>query len=362
MWTSLLLLVLPLLAAGEPLPPQPQTDGPPDTLQLVHVLYRHGARSPVEDYPTDPNVGPWPQGLGQLTNEGKQNQLELGRFLRSRYDGFLPALYHMNYTRIESTDVDRCLMSAQANLAGLYPPQGDDVWEASLAWQPIPVHTVPVEDDLKLKTYQDSCDAYVQERDRVFASDEMAAIDTENAGLYSYLSENSGLDIHRLDRAGDLYDTLWIDAHHNLTVPDWALEAPPGYSSPAFPDLMKPLRDIQFALYGVTPLLRRLGGGPLLKDMLNNMQDSVTGDLEPPSRKLFAYSGHDNNVACFLTTLEVGKNLKNLPSSLSSPSSGTNCRFSVYHDKVCITSTRFALGDTCHLFALPDCSSVLQSS
>ncbi|KAF0305623.1 Lysosomal acid phosphatase [Amphibalanus amphitrite] len=301
MQTSVLLLPLvPLLAAAGPLPPPA---GAPDTLRLVHVLYRHGARSPVIDYPTDPNPDPWPIGLGQLTNEGKQNQLELGRFLRSRYDGFLPELYHMNYTRVEATDVDRCLMSAQANLAGLFPPRGEDVWDAEIAWQPIPVHTVPVDDDLKLKTYKVSCPVYLQERDRVFASDEMAAIDADNSALYAYLTEYSGLDVSSVDAAGDLYDTLWIDDGHNRTVPEWAHAVPPGCAAPAFPDLLRPLRDLQFALYGVTPLLRRLGGGPLLKDMLEHMQDSVDGRLEPPSRKLFAYSGHDNNVACLLTTL-----------------------------------------------------------
>lgn len=34
-------------------------------------------------------------------------------------------------------------MSAEANLAGLYPPRGQDMFNPNISWQPIPVHTVP---------------------------------------------------------------------------------------------------------------------------------------------------------------------------------------------------------------------------
>lgn len=44
---------------------------------------------------------------------------------------------------VRSTDYDRTLMSAEANLAGLYPPNGSQVFEPNVQWQPIPVHTVP---------------------------------------------------------------------------------------------------------------------------------------------------------------------------------------------------------------------------
>ena len=38
-------------------------------------------------------------------------------------------------------------MSAECNLAGLFTPQGSQVWNDELPWQPVPVHTVPLESD-----------------------------------------------------------------------------------------------------------------------------------------------------------------------------------------------------------------------
>ena len=38
-------------------------------------------------------------------------------------------------------------MSAYSVLAGLFPPIGDQVWNPGIPWQPIPVHTMPKEED-----------------------------------------------------------------------------------------------------------------------------------------------------------------------------------------------------------------------
>ena len=74
---------------------------------------------------------------------GKQRLLLLGRSLRQRYVDFIPEIYFPNDVYMLSSDADRCIMSAQSLLAGLYPPSEIQIIEPQLGWQPIPVHTSP---------------------------------------------------------------------------------------------------------------------------------------------------------------------------------------------------------------------------
>ena len=83
--------------------------------------------------------------------QGKERHYELGQWLRKRYSGFLNDQYNVDEIYVRSTDVDRTLMSAESNLAGLYPPVKR--WNADINWQPIPVHTVPQSEDALLSSH-----------------------------------------------------------------------------------------------------------------------------------------------------------------------------------------------------------------
>lgn len=100
-------------------------------------------------------------------------------------------------------------MSAEANLAGLYPPLGSQEWDIA-NWMPIPVHTEPKNEDSLLYTKK-YCDKYNYELEKVLNSPEMKRIDSENAKLYQYCTKKTGKSVSTLETAEFLYNVLFIE-------------------------------------------------------------------------------------------------------------------------------------------------------
>jgi lysosomal acid phosphatase len=115
-----------------------------------------------------------------------------------------------------STDVDRTLMSAEANLAGLYPPSGDQVWDIK-KWMPIPVHTIPEQEDnlLAVKKY---CDKYDYELQRILNSPEIKKLNKINFELYQYLTKMTGKTVSSLQSVEYLYNVLFIEVYHYTKI------------------------------------------------------------------------------------------------------------------------------------------------
>ncbi|XP_050813128.1 lysosomal acid phosphatase isoform X2 [Gopherus flavomarginatus] len=239
-------------------------------LRFVTLLYRHGDRSPVRAYPRDPyQESTWPQGFGQLTQIGMLQQWDLGQSLRKRYHGFLNASYNRQEIFVRSTDYDRTLMSAEANLAGLYPPQGQQVFNPNVSWQPIPVHTVPDSAERLLKFPLSPCPRYEQLQNETRQSTEYINKTRQNLQT------------------------------HKLLLPPWVT-----------PDVMtrlKQLKDFGFEfLFGIHQQTEkaRLQGGVLLAQIRKNMTSAANASA-PQHLKLLAYSAHDTTLVALQMALKV---------------------------------------------------------
>ncbi|XP_006905160.1 testicular acid phosphatase [Pteropus alecto] len=269
--------------------PQALPEGP---LVFVAVVFRHGDRAPLASYPTDPHKEAistlWPRGLGQLTSEGVLQQLELGRFLRSRYEHFLSPKYRREEVYVRSTDFDRTLESAQANLAGLFPEAAPGRPEA--AWKPIPVHTVPVAEDKLLRFPMRSCPRY---HELLREATEAAEYQTALEGWTDFLThlENfTGLSLvgEPLRRAWKVLDTLMCQRAHGLPLPSWAS-----------PDVLRTLAQISALDIGAhvgpprAAEKAQLTGGILLDAILANFSRAQRLGLP---LKMVMYSAHDSTL------------------------------------------------------------------
>ncbi|XP_076284181.1 testicular acid phosphatase homolog [Lasioglossum baleicum] len=107
-------------------------------------VFRHGDRTPTETYPTDPyREYNWEDGLGALTKNGLRRMYNVGQWIREKYGSVIGGKYESRLSLVRSSYADRCLMSAQALLAGLYPPTSDQTFVEGLNWRPVPVHSTP---------------------------------------------------------------------------------------------------------------------------------------------------------------------------------------------------------------------------
>uniref|UniRef100_A0A8C1Q5P7 Lysosomal acid phosphatase n=1 Tax=Cyprinus carpio TaxID=7962 RepID=A0A8C1Q5P7_CYPCA len=256
--------------------------------------------SPINAYPTDPyKESDWPQGFGQLSQEGMKQHFELGQFLKKRYTGFLSEDYDRHEIFIRSTDVDRTLMSAEANLAGMFPPNGSEEFNPDLKWQPIPVHTVPVDKEKLLSFPLEDCPRYTQLMNDIFLN--MTETYKE---LIEMVRNKTGLEKANIETIWSLYDTLFCEAKHGMRPPDWV--------TPSVMETLKMLKNFGFQiLFGIYKRKEkcRLQGGLLLDQIIKNLSNAAAPDSKQEV-KMMVYSAHDTTVVALQEALNVFNGLQ----------------------------------------------------
>ncbi|KAL3280836.1 hypothetical protein HHI36_004067 [Cryptolaemus montrouzieri] len=268
------------------------TDG---ELLAVSLLYRHGDRTPESFYQDDPYKDPsfWPVLPGELTNDGKRRHYNLGKWLRERYNDFLPQKYSPTDIYVRSADINRCLDSATTDLSGLFPPKDDQIWDSTLPWQPIPVHTVAIETDGVIEL-EKPCPKFDYLSKKLANTGTYGKIEKNNKKLYEYLTNATGDHIHKLSQASHLYDTLFIESLYNYTLPDWTKEV--------YPEPLLTCSKQSFAFRTSTPKLAKFRVGQIfhkIEKQFNNFTSKSTSH----THKLKVYSVHDSNIFDILNSL-----------------------------------------------------------
>ncbi|XP_066485266.1 lysosomal acid phosphatase-like [Tiliqua scincoides] len=205
---------------------------------------------------------------------------------------------------VQSIDLDRAIMSAQVNLAGLFPPTGWQIWNQKIPWQPIPVHTVPLDDDKLLNLPLSNCSLFntlVKETlKRKVVREKVRA----KMQLFTVLAEYTGYDARTLMNFSNryfynMYDALIVQKSHGLRLPSWANWA-------VLEDMKETVLFALNILYGIyqTETKSRFQGGVLLKDILEMITTAAQSAPEP---KMVMYSTHSRTIIALQMALNVFK-------------------------------------------------------
>lgn len=106
-------------------------------------------------------------------------------------------------------------MSAAHNLAGMFPPQNNQIWNETLMWQAIPIHTIPKKLDHVLAT-QRPCPRYDQIYEE-YTKSLTESILQSNQSLIQYLEMYVGMKIQSIQHFKIIYEALWIEQLKQFT-------------------------------------------------------------------------------------------------------------------------------------------------
>ncbi|KAL7734385.1 hypothetical protein ACLKA6_010718 [Drosophila palustris] len=269
------------------------------TLELLHVVFRHGPRTPADTYPRDPYVNEtyYPFGWGQVTNNGKRELFNIGTWLRKRYGKFLAPYYSPDLVHAQATGVPRTHMTMQTVLASFFPPKGTSMeWNSKYNWQPIPVFSQELNEDTLLLV-RTPCPRYFEALHEVYEKPEVKAEIAPYLDMFKELASHTGLSFNEPEDVQSLYLTLLAEQEWGLDLPDWTKEY--------FPEKMQFLTEQSYVYNVYTPEMQKIKAGPFLKKMFDEMQQKRNETLKPDRRKLFIYTGHDSTVVNVLSALKI---------------------------------------------------------
>ncbi|KAJ8388513.1 hypothetical protein AAFF_G00132270 [Aldrovandia affinis] len=314
---------------AEPVPAAERRGGAsPYELQLVQVLFRHGARTPLKSIPdileaqwvpkllavpsytqvnyvvTDLTGAPRPPAPvednyrtstltggtypGQLTTVGMQQLYALGEKLRKRYIDDVPFLmpeFHPAEVYVRSTNIVRTIESAKCLVAGLFHQKQRDV---------VPILTTEAESEILYPNYHGCKLLKLMSGHRWLESSQLPDIAADLKGIQSAL----GIAPHQRVDFILIRDDMVARETHGLPCPpvlsNWRTTVEQ--------------RAVDMICHIYEPSKRQslqLCVGPLLHILLGNMEDKVQRAPSLQDRKLFLYSVHDTTLMPCLMALGI---------------------------------------------------------
>nr|CAD2169945.1 unnamed protein product [Meloidogyne enterolobii] len=302
-----------------------------DQLLFVQTIWRHGDRSPIYIYPNDPNKeSAWPNGFGELTTRGMAQHFHLGKFLGNRYIDelqFLSPHYRSEEIFVISTDTNRTIQSATANMMGMYGGRGrcgidyPNLVEWPAPFVPIPIHSYEFMKD-PMGYARHHCKRTLDLFALLEQTPEYKQLNRSSAALLSKISEYAGSSI-TLNNLWGFIETVNIEKTHGLRSPDWVLQILPKALEVdmRLTDLQIGLRMASFKNINFQIEIPRMIGGSFLWEIIERMEKKAINNRfgsDPYSDtkvegkecewlerlKYYAHSAHDMSISALFSTLQ----------------------------------------------------------
>uniref|UniRef100_A0A915PPW3 Uncharacterized protein n=1 Tax=Setaria digitata TaxID=48799 RepID=A0A915PPW3_9BILA len=273
-----------------------------ENAQVVIFGMRHGNRHPSRFL--DNGQRTWGfEGDCELTQFGKREGFGFGKELRE----FVGPLVGNNYMRHEvafyTSSANRCQMTLQVVMAGLYPPDAFAEWNHALEWSPVPytiddpmlqIHLVPNCSTVQRGLYEArKCFVIkllhleiVWEPIIHDTLPELASISAANAPLFDYIAKHTGWN-KSIKSASDLADNILEMILYNTSLPDW-VERPTmeGFNKQSLKDaIMAFIEKHSLVCVNYEPCRDTLAGF-WLNHVLTILRNTTTGQ---ESQKLIGY-------------------------------------------------------------------------
>ena len=286
--------------------PEATTETGNEPLMLVQLLFRHGDRTPISQYPTDPyRTLPFPEGLGQLTKYGKKRLYSYGKALRARYSDYLEGILLKNVDA-NSSPLRRCIETNQLVLAGMLPPEGpwSDNDTLSHEWVPIAVETTEMARAWLLSPEAKCVKAEEIEKNMPTEPELKKFLEDNKDVIEKIFKETFQTNVTYWQQLAWIDDTLEVEQQYlgkDYKAPEWLTKVGTKSAEETMA-LLRKANDFQFSSPGYFKEYIKLRTGLLLNRLITNMKNNVD-TKQDSEKKLFTFSSHDTLIAYVMHAL-----------------------------------------------------------
>lgn len=291
---------------------------------LAAELTRNGATAPMRLYPWD--EGAWTVGAGELTAAGLRQQYLIGTQMRYRYltqQNLITANATQSQVYILSTDAGRTIMSAEAQVLGLYPPGTglsltaaqiaeavppitvtnlaqleEDLGSAALPEYAaiVPVHGVEINTSTTLRPFDGGCTRVTEFSARVLNGPTVTAILEKYPNVMTTLMQETGFNSSQVQQElSYIYDSLEAGNFSNHDLP---------FTPQEMEEIQTMWQESLQYLLSLSDDMNRLAGSPFLQELMWQFY-GVMDNVCCYTRKFSLYISNGYSILMVLAALGI---------------------------------------------------------